>query len=75
MLTNNNISNEDKGLHCPQCDFKIKFSINDMLMSGKITCPGCHLEMNMEVPKTLKVHLQEIQRAQDTVIQARDARK
>lgn len=66
-----NTTNEDRGLHCPQCNFKIKFAIQELLISNKITCPGCSLEMGMEVPGELKIHLQEIQRAQDMVAQAK----
>jgi len=67
------MSNESKGLHCPQCNFKIKFSLEELLMSGRITCPNCHLQMDMNVPTELKTHFQEMQRVQDTVIQARDS--
>jgi len=54
------MSNESKGLHCPQCNFKIKFSLEELLMSGRITCPNCHLQMDMNVPTELKTHFLQV---------------
>jgi len=67
------MSYEDNGLHCPQCNTIIKFTLNELLFKNKITCPGCFLELRMEVPETLKTSLQEIQQAQDMATLARDA--
>lgn len=60
----NNQSNENKGMPCPQCDFSIKFSIHELLMNSTIQCPGCHLNLEMQVPGEIKSHLQDIDRAQ-----------
>lgn len=64
-------NNDQNGMHCPRCQFKIKFQINDLLLKNQINCPGCHLQMDMDVPGEIKVHLQEIQLAQDMVENAR----
>ncbi len=69
----NNQNEQENGMHCPRCNFKIRFNINDLLLKNKIDCPGCHLEMEMEVPGEIKLHLQEIQLAQDMVSSARKA--
>lgn len=63
---------ENPGLNCPQCNFKIEFSIESLLMGGRITCPNCYLQLKMDVSEGTKNHLQEIQRAQEMVAQAKN---
>lgn len=48
------------GLNCPKCNFQIKFTMQSLLSQSKISCPSCKLEMEMNVPKQMKEHLQEI---------------
>ncbi len=57
-------NNENSGLECPVCRFKIKFTMKDLLMKKNIVCPSCNLTMNMDVPEDTKRHLQEISLAE-----------
>lgn len=68
----NNQDNQESGMNCPRCSFKIKFQIQDLLAKNSINCPGCLLKMDMDIPNEIKSHLQEIQLAQDMVAKARN---
>jgi hypothetical protein len=39
----------------------------DLVMKKNITCPSCHLALNMDVPVDMKQHLQEISLAEQMV--------
>lgn len=60
---------QDAGLDCPNpdCDFKIKFTMQDLLARKEITCPACELKLEMNVPVEMKKHLQEITLAEKMV--------
>ena len=55
------------GLACPSCAGNIKFTFEDLLLKNKITCPFCRLQMDMNVPSSIKHHLQEIKIAEQQV--------
>lgn len=59
--------NSDTGLNCPVCNFKIKFTVSDLLLKRDITCPSCELKLDMNVPVEMKKHLQEITIAEKMV--------
>jgi transcription initiation factor IIE alpha subunit len=35
------------GLTCPQCRFRMQFTIQELLYSQRFTCPGCGLVLTM----------------------------
>lgn len=55
------------GLNCPKCQFTIKFSIDHLLSRQDVICPSCGLIMQMNVPREIKMHLQEISLAEKMV--------
>ncbi|WP_314057734.1 hypothetical protein [Empedobacter brevis] len=57
------------GLICPapECNFKMKFTMKDLLMKKEIVCPSCGLTLEMNVPVEMKKHLQEISLAEEMV--------
>lgn len=61
---NNSKSNQEQGLDCPVCKFKIKFTMMDIIMKKEIVCPSCHLVLSMDAPTNMKEHLQEISLAE-----------
>ena len=36
------------GLNCPQCGFRIQFSIESLLLNPAVTCTGCGLELTID---------------------------
>jgi len=41
-----------RGLSCPECATLIVVDINDLLITGKLTCPNCKLELQMDRHKS-----------------------
>ncbi|BDD06128.1 hypothetical protein [Aureibacter tunicatorum] len=67
------MSNQNNpGLKCPQCDFNIKFTMESLLQLRAIECPSCGLTMDMNVPKGMKEHIQEIVLAEKMVHEAKN---
>lgn len=67
----NKTDNNTPGLHCPACQFKIKFTMDALLYNKGVSCPSCGLELGIQVPATLKKHIQEIVLAEQMVEQAK----
>jgi len=42
------LSEHQTGLSCPRCKFLIKLSIEDVLYSQEIRCPGCSLGLQID---------------------------
>lgn len=55
------------GFECPACRSMIKFTIADLLNKKSITCPGCMLTMDMNVPPQMAEHLNAISEAEKSV--------
>ena len=43
-----NGDNSVPGLNCPQCGFRIRFSMESLLMNHAVTCTGCGLELTID---------------------------
>ena len=41
-----------RGLSCPECSTLIIIDIADLLQTGKLICPNCQLELNMDKQKS-----------------------
>ncbi len=41
-----------QGLPCPECNTRIIIDISDLLMTGKIVCPQCALELVVDQQKS-----------------------
>ena len=52
----------DRGgqMPCPECGFKIKIAIEDLLFQGEFTCPGCHLRLQLDRDRS-RTSLQALQ--------------
>lgn len=48
MATNN----RPRGLSCPECSTLIVIDISNLVMTGRITCPNCQLELLMDKDKS-----------------------
>lgn len=66
------MSTNHTGLPCPKCNFKIKFTMQSLLISEVVTCPSCKLELQMNVPDQMKSHLQEIVLAEQMIKKAQN---
>lgn len=66
---NNTAKSEEHqpGLICPACNFKIKFTIQELLQKKSIVCPSCNLTLEMDAPTDMKKHLEEIRLAEEMV--------
>ncbi len=65
-------NNAQDGLNCPNCNqFRIRFTIHDLLTKNTVCCPGCNTQLEMTVPQEMKKHLQEISLAERMVKEAR----
>lgn len=62
----------NKGVECPECHFVIRFTMEDLLMKKNVACAHCGMVMEMEVPKEIKKHLQEITLAEKMVRNAQN---
>lgn len=44
--------NNNPGLNCPKCGFKIQVSIKQLLTKQGIVCPVCGLKLNIDDQKS-----------------------
>lgn len=68
-MNNSEKSNDHPGLICPapECGFRIKFTMQDLITKKEVVCPSCGLTLEMNIPTEMKKHLEEIRLAEAVI--------
>lgn len=63
------VVSHDPGLNCPQCTYKIKITMETLMLGMPIVCPACGLELGVDQEKS-KGCINELRKVSDAIQKA-----